>query len=359
VTLIKQITISSIEKLEKLRYHNISNKIACDVLASLKEEKGGFPIELKRKADEYANEVLGWKGFAPWLYVYSHFTGQFKEGWIPDNFYGKVVIPKIQGAYGKVSMLKPMTNRLFEKNISPDLGYYINGTWFDTNYKQISEANILKIFFTDTDTDKVIVKLDTTYQGKGIHVLTKSEFNSSKLNKLGDFVIQKFIKQHEFFNSYTSNSVATIRLTTVVEINGDISLRAAYLRLGRSGDTHVQSVNHIRIPIEMIDGKLYDLGYLPNWHQIKNYPNSKTTFSEKEIPNFENCVNLVLELHKKMPMVKAIGWDVIIDNNNQPIVMEWNGYSNDIKFSEATQGPCFKNLNWDKRNEYAIRKKKK
>ncbi|WP_324024088.1 sugar-transfer associated ATP-grasp domain-containing protein [Maribacter sp. BPC-D8] len=346
MTLIKQIAATSIKKLENLRYHKISTKIAYDILTSLKEEKGNFPIELKKKADNYAIEVLGWKGFAPWLYVYSHFTGEFKEGWIPDNFYGKVVIPKIQGAYGRVSMLKPLTNRLFDKNISPDLGYFINGTWFDTNYSQIPETDIQKIFFADTDI--VIVKLDTTYQGKGIYVLTKYKFNISKLNKLGDFVIQKFIKQHEFFNSYTSKSVATIRLTTVVEISGDISLRAAYLRLGRSGDTHVQSVNHIRIPIEMIDGKLYELGYLPNWHQIKTYPDSKTTFSDKEIPNFETCVNLVLSLHKKMPMVKAIGWDVIIDSNNQPVVMEWNGYSNDIKFSEATQGPCFSDLNWDK-----------
>ena len=345
MTLIKQIAATSIKKLENLRYHNISNKIAYDVLASLKEEKGGFPIKLKRKADEYAQEVLGWKGFAPWLYVYSHFTGEFKDGWIPDNFYGKVVIPKIQGAYGKVSMLKPLTNRLFEKNISPDLGYFINGTWFDTNYSQIPETNILKIFFTDTD--KVIVKLDTTYQGKGIYVLTKSNFNISKLNKLGDFVIQKFIKQHEFFNSYTPDSVATIRLTTVVEISGHISLRAAYLRLGRSTETHVQSINHIRIPIEMKDGKLYELGYLPNWHQIKTHPDSDTTYLNKEIPNFKTCVNLALGLHKKMPMVKAIGWDIVVDKNNQPIIMEWNGYSNDIKFSEATQGPCFSDLNWN------------
>ena len=348
MTLIKKLVSTGINKLDNLRYHKISNKIAYDILNSLKEEKGSFPIELKRKADEYAKEVLGWKGFAPWLYVYSHFTGQFKEGWIPDNFYGKVVIPQIQGAYGKISMLKPLTNRLFDKSISPDLGYFINKTWFDKNYSQIPESNILKIFFADTET--VIVKLDTTYQGKGIYVLTRTNFNISKLNKLGDFVIQRFIKQHEFFNSYTPNSVATIRLTTVVEISGHISLRAAYLRLGRSSDTHVQSENHIRIPIEMIDGKLYKLGYLPNWHQIKTHPDNNTTFLDKEIPNFETCVNLVLGLHKKMPMVKAIGWDVVINNKNQPIVMEWNGYSNDIKFSEATQGPCFKDMDWKSPN---------
>jgi hypothetical protein len=28
--------------------------------------------------------------------------------------------------------------------------------------------------------------------------------------------------------------------------------------------------------------------------------------------------------------------------------MEWNAEHNDIKFSEATQGPCFADLRWDR-----------
>jgi hypothetical protein len=28
--------------------------------------------------------------------------------------------------------------------------------------------------------------------------------------------------------------------------------------------------------------------------------------------------------------------------------MEWNGTYNDIKFSEATQGPCFADLGWER-----------
>lgn len=29
-------------------------------------------------------------------------------------------------------------------------------------------------------------------------------------------------------------------------------------------------------------------------------------------------------------------------------LMEWNAGHNDIKFSEATQGPCFHDLGWEK-----------
>ena len=49
-----------------------------------------------------------------------------------------------------------------------------------------------------------------------------------------------------------------------------------------------------------------------------------------------------------VPFAICIGWDMIIDTNNEIQIMEWNGSHNDIKFSEATQGPCFSNLGWDK-----------
>ena len=55
-----------------------------------------------------------------------------------------------------------------------------------------------------------------------------------------------------------------------------------------------------------------------------------------------------MELHRSIPFVRSIGWDLIIDINDTVKVMEWNGYHNDIKFSEATQGPCFSDLGWEK-----------
>jgi hypothetical protein len=350
MSILKKVIKERLEEGYSYRYHYNSNRIATDTLHSLVQEKGEFSKRLKKKADEYATEVLGSKKFAPWLYVYSHFSGEFKEGWIPDNFYGKVVIPKIQGSYGKTSFLKPLTNRLFQQEIGPDLGYYIHGKWLDTNYNPIREEEVRKLLFAETD--KVICKLDQSSQGKGIHVIHQKDFNLSIIEKLGNGVIQKFIQQHNFFNAFTPNSVATIRLTTVIDNESEISLRAAYLRLGQKKNTHITSDSHIRVAIDMKTGRLDSLGYLPNWHQITTHPDTQERFEAKQIPSFKQCTELVLELHKKMPMVKAIGWDIIVDANNAPIVMEWNGYSNDIKFSEASQGPCFKDLGWDKLRIY-------
>ncbi len=344
--ILKSVIKKTEAKASIFRYHQISNNIASATLKEIEKEKGKLSTNTKKIVRDYANEVLGWKGYAPWLYVYTHIAGEFKEGWIPDNYYGKVVIPKIQGDYGKVSFLKPLTNHLFAKEIGPDIAYFINGFWFGKNFQPISRKTLNDTFFVGTN--KVIFKLDQSYQGRGIFVYEKNGFDLNSIEQKGNGVVQKFIQQHSFFDSFVASAVATIRITTVVDPDNAISLRACYLRLGRTKDTHVKSNNHVRIPIDMTTGILHEKGYLANWKTIDSHPDSNISFSNKEIPNYEGCVDLVLQLHQKMPMVRAIGWDMIVDKEYNPIVMEWNGYSNDIKFSEATQGPCFKGLGWDK-----------
>jgi hypothetical protein len=336
----------NVYKLFSYRHHIISNQIANKILKTLENQNGKLPKEIKEKCDFYAKNILGWSSYAPWLYVYTYIAGEFKVGWLPDNYYRNVVIPKIQGNYGKISNLKPLTNRLFQNEYCPDIGYYLNGTWFDKNYNQIPKNKIKTLFFSNTK--KIICKLDSTFQGKGVFVYDENNFSIVEIENSGDCVLQKFIQQHSFFNQYVTESVATIRLTTVVDTKGEISLRASYLRLGRADNTHVQSDSHIRVPINKESGILHHQGFLPNWIQVNEHPDTNVVFKEKKIPDFNKAVELVLNMHKKMPMVACIGWDLIIDSQNKPIVMEWNGFSNDIKFSEATQGPCFKDLNWNK-----------
>ena len=68
----------------------------------------------------------------------------------------------------------------------------------------------------------------------------------------------------------------------------------------------------------------------------------------RRIPNFDNCVSVALELHRMIPYIRCVGWDIVVDKDNAVKVMEWNAVHNDIKLSEATQGPCFSDLGWEK-----------
>lgn len=341
---LKLVVQQAAEKVTRYRYHYISNKIALTSLAEIEKEKGKLSSQIKKIANTYANDVFGWKGYAPWLYVYAHLAGEFKEGWIPDNYYGKVVIPKIQGDYGKVSFLKPFTNQLFHQFIGPDLAYFINGKWFSSSYELLSRDKVIKMV---ANLEKIIYKADYTYQGRGVFVIKDNEFDVIQLENIGNGVLQYFIPQHDFFKQFNTPAVATLRLTTAIDKNGFESLRASFLRMGRMGHTHVQSNDQILVPVDLTTGHLHEMGYFTSFKSTDKHPDSNCTFKDKIIPNFKECVQRVLALQKEMPMIQTIGWDIVVNEDNQPVIMEWNGYGSGICFSEATQGPSFKDLCWE------------
>lgn len=327
-------------------YHSRHKKKALKVLNSIESVKGKTNNNFIRLADEYAKDVLGSKKFAPWLYVYSAVSEKFEEGWIPDNYYGRILVPMLKGNYGKVGDFNSLTNKFFDCSNFPNILYFVNGQWLSTNYDVLSENDVLNII-RNKDLG-LLFKTDNSKQGKGVHFLKKENLTIEYIKSLGNGVMQRYINQHPFFQEISPNSVATVRITSVINNIGEVSINACYLRVGRNLDTHVKSSSHIRIPVNQITGELDEYGYSIKWHKINEHPDTKFIFKDKKIPHFDKFISTVIKLHKMVPFTICIGWDMVIDINNEVQIMEWNGSHNDIKFSEATQGPCFVNLGWDK-----------
>lgn len=335
-----------IRNYQDYKYHKWHRDSSNRILKSIESINGKTNPKLLKLSNEYASDILGWSGYAPWLYVYSAVAGCFKEGWIPDNYYGKVVCPAIKGYYGNIAGLRSLSNKLFNSNFFPDLAYSVNGLFYSKDHKILSEREIKEIVFKNSNL--VVFKIDHSMRGLGIFFIKKSNFDINKIRALGNGVFQEYINQHNFFKEFMPNSVATIRMTTVIEDNGNSTLRGCLLKFGRSAHTHIKYGEQIKIPVNLNTGKLYEKGFLPNWTTIDKHPDTNILFAEKNIPNFTKCVSTVLELHKLFPLVRCIGWDMIIDENSNTKIMEWNGEHNGIIFAEATQGPCFSDLGWDK-----------
>lgn len=327
------------------RYHYWHKKMASNILRSIEQQRGETDITLKKRCDEYAREVLKGSWFAPWLYVYSAIASEFREGWIPDNYYGHVVVPAIKGNHGNISKLKSLSKLLFQTNLFPDQATYINGLWFDSDRNIIPSQKIIDHLFHDQE--RIVFKPDGGHQGKGIIIFKKADFNPILVEREGNGVLQSYIQQHPFFDAIMPDSVITLRMTTVSEQSGRCSLRAAYLRTGRKSETHVASASHVRVPVSTT-GILSSNGFLANWHFVTKHPDTGFIFEDQMIPEFEKCVTVTLKLHKKVPFIRSIGWDVVVDKDCNVKIMEWNGNHNDIKFSEATQGPCFADMGWEK-----------
>ncbi|OWW26228.1 hypothetical protein B4Q04_00655 [Zobellia sp. OII3] len=344
------------EKLKKLvkkngervllwRYHQNQNNFVRKRIKAVRTETGPLNQIDKKKCDNYSREILGWQGYSPWLQLYTLRSGKFREGWIPENYFGTQIMPKIQGSYGKTSNLRSLAHKLFKSNVHPDLAYFSNGNWYTLDGIPMSEVEVHVML--KKESDKMVYKLDGSYQGRGIYVRSTNSLNLGELTQKGNGLVQRFIKQHDFFSQFSSVSTACIRLTTVITPNGQTELRGAFLRLGQANDTHVQYHSEIAVAIDLASGALHATGYHPNWTSCTHHPDHHIAFKGLVIPNFKEAVAETLSLHQQMPMVGVIGWDLIIDKEGKTVLMEWNGYGSDVAFSEMTQGPCFIGLGWE------------
>ncbi|MFD1615612.1 sugar-transfer associated ATP-grasp domain-containing protein [Gelatiniphilus marinus] len=326
-------------------YHSNHKKEATNFLKKIEAQKGKTNPKFIKLSNQYAADVFGWVGYSPWLYVYSAISGSFKEGWIPDNYYGKVVVPALKGQYGDLDDLNALQNKIFASKLFPDRAYYVNGLWTTADYAVIPQKKVAEFLFKTSP--KIVYKTDNSLRGLGVHFFSKDNFEINKVMALGNGIAQQYIKQHAFFNEIVSGSVATIRLTTYIDEDGEVSLRSGFLRLGRTTDTHVKSLTHLRVPLNTETGEICKIGYDTNMHTIEKHPDSNYVFNKSIIPHFNKCIASVTNLHKLMPFSRTIGWDLIVDENTEVKIMEWNGGHNDIKFGEATQGPCYADLGWE------------
>ncbi|HEX7707973.1 MAG TPA: sugar-transfer associated ATP-grasp domain-containing protein [Thermoanaerobaculia bacterium] len=337
---------AAINRVSDFRYHRAFRDEAMTILRSIESVHGRTNPEHIKASDQYAADVLGWGGYAPWLYVYSAVQGRFREGWIPDNYYGKVVIPVIQADYRVLSSMKSLSRRLLGSDLFPDLASHVNGLFLSPDHEVIQPSAVPGLLFSDSDT--VVFKRDRSGRGSNVVFLHKSSFDVSLVRRLGSGVFQQPIVQHPIFARLMPSSAATLRFTTVVEDDGTVSLRDAYLRLGRSGETHVKSDSQVKVCIDLESGRLDPSGYLANWLTVDRHPDTGVEFAGTTIPEFSACVSAAKQLHSACPAVRCVGWDMIVDEHSRVRVMEWNSSHNGIKFSEATKGPCFADLGWEK-----------
>jgi hypothetical protein len=329
---------------DPIRFHKRHKDEALEALGILENANAsGLSAIDRRRADEYAIDVLGGRQYAPWLYVYAAMSGEFRTGWIPDNFFGEVVVPHTNKRLGYVTGLKTLSARILETDALPDLAYHVDGVFYGKDFSMIDRSALSDIAIDSGS--HVFVKADRSHQGRGVVKIASRELAGIDFGKIGDCVIQSAVEQHEFFESIVSGPIATLRITTVKTPTGTVELRAAFLRLGRRGSDRIGDTS-VCVSVVDGDGRLDTFGYY-HWHRLEVHPDTGASFAGALVPEFTNAVKTCVDLHARIPHLAVVGWDVAIAKDGAVRIFEWNGGHCDIKFSEATVGPCFTGLGWE------------
>jgi hypothetical protein len=298
--------------------------------------------DVKKQIKRYAQKRFGSSAFWPYLALNTEIRGEFKEGWIPDDYYRYVMEPRINPpAYSSVSEQKTFDYQLWGDFAVRPLFLCISGRYYDADLK-VLDPDFVKKFLDDYNND-MVVKEEFTMGGKSVQVVHSSEFNLGKLLKGRSYVIQPYIKQHKIINDLYPGSVNTIRVITFINGKGMVEVKYTILRFGIDGSRVDNLSSGGQFLYIDASGKPSEYAYNTNgYNSGKKHKNTEYTFADLRIPVLDEIKRKCIEAHKKYPYVRLVGWDICYTESEELKLIEWNALRPGIEPIDTIFGPFWK-----------------
>lgn len=269
-------------------------------------------------------------------------TGKFSKYYIPDDIYYTIIDPYFNN-WNEALYLdnKCYYDKIFYNIAQPfTIVKRMNNVWLDDKNKIVNADNVRTII---QNNEKLFLKKATESEGgHGVFFIKNIDDFDDVINKIdGDIVIQKELKQSRILNRLNSSSVNTIRVLTLLR-NNDVKIYSTVLRMGING-AKVDNASSGGITCGIKEnGQLKDIAYSSKGDRYYEHPTSKVKFSEIIIPNFDKVYELVKETAKTIPHFRLVSWDIAIDENDEPILIEANLRYGELDFHQLNNGPLFK-----------------
>lgn len=156
-----------------------------------------------------------------------------------------------------------------------------------------------------------------------------------------EYVVEKVIKQHPVMTSFNPSSINTVRIMTMIWDGKCIPL-SSVLRMGVNGSRVDNcSSGGIVAGINQQNGIVKDVAYNANGYKFEEHPNTGK-FGGKEIPSWNNVLEVVKKLAWRFSGIsQLISWDIAIDEEGDPVVIEMNISYGELDFHQYCNGPIF------------------
>lgn len=294
--------------------------------------------EQEKKAKAYYAS-FGFKNLKThWHRYYTHYYGQFCKEYLPDDLFYSIIEHKLNRFEFSHLQDKNILDRVFQGVIQPNTvvkncnGFFMKGTDIISLDQAISVTSPY---------DFLIVKptIDTG-GGRGVQ---KVKINGPVLKNLvkeyqKDFIVQEVIQQSETVSMLNSSTVNTLRISTYLNGNGAHVL-GTVIRIGRKGKAADNMHSGGMACKVNDDGTLQAVAYTVSKEPI-TVTDEGTVLKDFTIPNYKKVKETVIMLHKQVPYFKVVSWDMALNHENQPVLVEFNVFGQGTDFQCHT-GPFF------------------
>jgi len=295
----------------------------------------------------YYKKFSNFKIKSYWHELYIN-TGQlFDVRFLPADFLFTEIIPRLNSKKFIDAYADKNQYELFFRNVKhpKTILKRIQGD-FIWNEKIISNDQALTII---SSLKNVIIKPTiNTQQGQGVFLFNSDnipiqELKNKFINQIGEnYIIQEKVIAHPIISSLNPSSLNTIRMITYRQ-GSKVKMLSATLKIGKGGE--IVDNGHAGGFFCGITscGKLRK--YLYTLSPFNKYEKTETgiVIDGIQIPHYNKLKDKVCELALKLPYAKYVGWDMAIDENGEPVLIELNLKCPGINIMQIPNGPIFGN----------------
>ena len=263
-------------------------------------------------------------------YFYSR-TGIYTKDYIPMSFFQAELI----GRLNRMDCYNTYSDKNLDDILLPNVKhphYYlknVNGYYYFEG-KPVDKDEAAELCKNLGD---VIIKPSLEFKGTGVKAIHIKDGLTSMDGKTvvevfdkykKDFLIQKVVRQHALIGALNPTSVNTMRMATY-RSGMEVLLVYAVIRIGRSGQViDNQSAGGISAKINP-DGTLGKYAFGKAGDDLIEKTDTGIVLEGYQLPSYDKAVAKVRELHYSLPLFDLIGWDISIDEEGEPVLIEWNG----------------------------------
>ena len=278
-------------------------------------------------------------------YLYSR-NGVYSEKYIPASIYNSEIIYRLN----KFQFRHAYVDKGFYDTLFPDINRpktiikNVNGYYYDDCHPLTLEEAIERC----SNLDAAIIKptLEGTW-GQGVKLIktengTIPSMNRSILDLFREykrsFIIQERFTQHEGISKLNPTSLNTLRVMSYRRGN-EIVILYAVIRIGRMNQViDNETAGGIKADIDLQTGRIKGVAFGSPKEPLMPKTDVGTVLDGYQMPCFPKVLDLVKEMHLRLPYFNLIGWDMSVDKNGNPALIEWNRAA---ELSQVAHGPAF------------------
>lgn len=306
-------------------------------------------LKLEKLTAQEKNEierVWGRLGMKPYPLFYEMFKtiDSFNPLYLSDDLYYPLIVRTLNpDSYSKAFAHKGHLPMLFAGIRQPTLICLCNlGTLYDKDFNVIEQNEAFTLL---SKSPRFILKpIKDSSCGKGVKLIKGSSTAEiqAKISEYGDnWIAQEVVEQPDKTAQFNPSSLNSFRITTLF-INGRVSTQSIIFKVGASGSV-VDNLGAGGFFVGVNkDGEFREFAYNNKYERFERTPTG-VQFKGMKITEIPVMCRKMEQYHQRyFASLGIVGWDVALDNDMQPVVIEANLNFPGIQFEQlAISTPIF------------------